>query len=84
MDLSFFSEGNGEIPGVSGTLNPILDTINRMYIYGRDISINEGQQQPVMFEINKFFKIEDKKRNVCNINIPHISGKIFLLNYKNP
>ena len=77
-----FSEGSGEIPSIIGSLNPILDTLNRKYIYGRDISINNGQQQPVNFEINKFFKIEDKKRNVCDINISHISGKIFLLNYK--
>lgn len=37
-----FDNGTGSIPGLGGTLNPILDTLNRSYLYGRELSINDG------------------------------------------
>ena len=43
------SEGTGHIPGLSGRLNPILDTSGRTYLYASNIAINGGRQQPVPF-----------------------------------
>ena len=44
-----FPEGTGDIPGLLGRLNPILDTSGRTYLYASNIAINGGRQQPVRF-----------------------------------
>ncbi len=44
-----FAESTGQLPGLAGRLNPILDTSHRTYLYASNIAINGGQQQPVSF-----------------------------------
>ena len=36
-------EGTGGLPGLAGRLNPILDHLDRMYLYAANIAIDEGK-----------------------------------------
>lgn len=70
------------IPGLSGRLNPILDNINRLYLYADNISINNGTLQPVTFDHLNSLKLEDAYGKVKTIWIPFMDGKTALINYQ--
>lgn len=71
----------GSIPGLKGSLNPILDTSNRTYLYATNISINGGQTQPVTFKINVPLELEDADGAIVYATVKHIAGDISLLQY---
>ena len=43
----------GRLPGIQGRLNPILDNLDRTYLYADNVAINDGLQQPVQFSLNE-------------------------------
>ena len=43
----------GHLPGIQGRLNPILDNLDRSYLYADNVAINDGLQQPVRFNLNE-------------------------------
>jgi rRNA-processing protein FCF1 len=45
--------GTGYLPNFQGRLNPIRDTLERLYLYADNIAIDGGQQQPVYFTLGK-------------------------------
>ena len=47
------------LPGVRGRLNPILDSLDRTYLYATNIAINDGETQPVHFALNEPVRITD-------------------------
>ena len=49
----------GNLPGIRGRLNPILDSLDRMYLYADNVAINEGQNQPVHFALNEPVRLTD-------------------------
>jgi uncharacterized repeat protein (TIGR02543 family) len=73
--------GTCYIPGLSGRLNPIKDTSNRLYLYADNIAINGGLQQPVHFNLTNSLELEDANGIVKNIWIPFIDGRTALINY---
>lgn len=75
-------KGIGAIPGMSGTLKPILDKKNRTYIYTDNIAINGGEQEPVDFEFGKTMHLMDAYGQERNIRIIDITGKVALLEYQ--
>ena len=54
-----FTEGTGHLPNLTGRLNPILDNLDRMYLYATNIAIDEGMQQPVHFKLNQSLRLTD-------------------------
>ncbi|MCK6491275.1 MAG: hypothetical protein L6R48_23735 [Planctomycetes bacterium] len=76
-----FDNGSGPIPGLGGTLNPILDTSSRTYLYGRELSINDGKIQPVTFKIGEPLKVMDNAKKSTDITIRFIQHKIALVEY---
>jgi hypothetical protein len=54
-----FADGTGYIGGLSGRLNPILDTLGRMYLYAENIAVDGGKAQPVAFVLNSPMTLED-------------------------
>ena len=54
-----FTEGTGHLPNLNGRLNPILDNLDRMYLYATNVAINEGKQQPVHFKLNRPLRLTD-------------------------
>jgi len=78
---SIIIAGTGHIPGLEGRLNPILDSSLRKYIYAENIAINGGVQQPVRFEVDVPFELEDSNGIVMQVRVIHIQGRISLLQY---
>ncbi|HVM92852.1 MAG TPA: hypothetical protein VMT67_08585 [Terriglobales bacterium] len=74
-------DGVGELPGLSGLLNPILDTLGRTYIYAHNVAINDGKLQPVNFSRNEPLKVEDNENHRFRVVIIEIIGSSSLLEY---
>ena len=72
----------GYIPGLNGRLSPILDTLNRKYLYADNIAVDGGQQQPVSFEVDKPFELEDAQGSKFEVSVKLISGRTSLLEYR--
>ena len=77
-----FPEGTGNIPGLSGYLNPIRDAQDRTYLYASSIAINEGQQQPVHFILGEDIRLTDTHGRELLVRIVAIVGKSALLEYR--
>jgi hypothetical protein len=74
-------DGSGEVPGLMGMLNPILDTSNRTYLYGRNLAIS-GKQQPVKFTRNEPFDIEDNGGHHFRLTIVEIIDSSSLIDFE--
>lgn len=81
---SIVCHSTGHIPGLEGRLNPILDTQNRMYLYADNIAIGGGVQQPVRFQVDVPFELEDSNGVVMQVRVLHIQGRTSLLQYVFP
>ena len=71
----------GCIPGLSGGLNPILDTSDRTYLYAGNIAIDGGKNQPATFRVDEPFELEDANGVVMQVRVLHIQGSTSLLQY---
>ena len=49
----------GHLSGIQGRMNPIIDSLDRTYLYANNIAINGGQVQPVHFFLNEPVRITD-------------------------
>ena len=72
----------GHIPGLSGRLNPILDTSNRTYLYADNISMNGEHKQPYSFVPNVPFELEDALGAKFEVDVKLIYGQTTLLDYR--
>lgn len=78
----FFPEGQGRLPGLSGTLNPNRDIYDRISLYASNISINKGQPQPVHCIPGDDLHLTDTNGRELSIRIIAIVGKSALLEYR--
>ena len=77
-----FPEGTGDIPGLLGRLNPILDTSDRTYLYASNIAINGGRQQPVRFVPGEEeLRLTDANGHELLVRVAAITGRSSLLEY---
>ncbi len=79
---AIFQEAVGHIPGLSGRLNPIRDTLDRTYLYASNISINQGKQQPVYFAFNEDLLLTDVDGQEAMVRILDVVGQSVLLEYR--
>ena len=77
-----FPEATGHLPGLSGRLNPIRDTHDRTYLYASNISINEGEQQPVHFMLGEDLRLTDADGKELIVRIMAIVGRSALVQYR--
>ena len=77
-----FPEATGNVPGLSGYLNPIRDTRDRTSLYASNIAINEGQPQPVHFILGENLRLTDTNGRELSVRIVAIVGKSALLEYR--
>lgn len=77
-----FPEATGNIPCLSGRLNPIRDTSDRTYLYASNIAINEGQQQPVHFIPGDELRLTDANGKELVARIVAIIGRSALVEYR--
>ncbi len=76
-----FEESVGYLPGLKGRLNTIRDTYDRTYLYASNISINDGQQQPVYFLAGDNLRLTDGDGSRLFARIVDIAGRSALLDY---
>ncbi|WP_419847659.1 ATP-binding protein [Candidatus Poriferisocius sp.] len=72
----------GHLPILSGRLNPILDSLDRSYLYADNISINQGLQQPVNFRLNEDLHLTDADGREAVVRVIDIVGQSTLLQYQ--
>ena len=79
---AIFPEAAGHLPGLSGRLNPILDSHGRTYLYASNIAINQGEAQPVHLGFGEPLRLTDADANELNVRIIHIEGRSALVEYR--
>ena len=79
-----FTERTGHLPGLKGRLNPILDTLDRTYLYATNIAIENGRQQPVHFKLNQALRLTDVHGCEWTVRFIDLFGNSALLEYQPP
>ncbi len=79
-----FPEGTGHLPRLSGRLNPVQDSLDRMYLYATNIAINEGETQPVQFSLGQPLRLTDAYGSEWKVRFIEMIGKAALLEYVPP
>ncbi len=77
-----FTEQSGYLPGLTGRLNPILDNLDRMYLYTSNVAIDDGKQQPVHFKLNQALRLTDVNGSERIIRFIEMIGMSALLEYE--
>lgn len=79
-----FAEGVGHLPNLTGRLNPILDDLDRMYLYATTVAIDEGKQQPVRFKLNQPLRLTDVNGIEWIVRFVEMIGTSAVLEYEFP
>ena len=79
-----FPEGGGHVPGLSGRLCPILDNLDRMYLYADNVAVDGGRPQPVDFKLNSPLRLTDIDGAERIVRFVDMIGKSALLEYEVP
>ena len=77
-----FAEGTGCLPGISGRLNPVLDTHGRTYLYADNVAVKQGAVQPVSFLLGEDLHLTDADGRELHVRIVDIVGRSSLLEYR--
>ncbi len=72
------------MPNLTGGLNPILDDLDRMYLYATNVAIDEGKQQPVRFKLNQPLRLTDVNGVEWIVRFVEMIGTSVLLEYEFP
>ena len=82
---AIFEDQTGYLPGIEGRLNPILDNLDRAYLYTTNVAVNGGQQQPVHFTVgDEVLNLVDAHGNERDLRIVAMRGQSSLLEYHSP
>ena len=76
------ANGTGHLPGIRGRLNPILDTLDRTYLYADNIAINDGQIQPVHFMLNEPIRLTDSLGVGATLWFREMAGASCVFDYR--
>lgn len=77
---SMISLGNWDnIINLNGSINPIHDDSNRLYVYTKNLSINNTCDHPFHFNTNQWLTIEDFSGNCKKISFKSVIGNCFLI-----
>lgn len=77
-----FPDASGQIPGLSGRLNPKRDSRDRTYFYASNIAINEGKSQPVHFLLGDDLVLTDANGIELIVRVVAIIGRAVLMEYR--
>lgn len=81
---AIFTEGTGHLPGLVGRLNPILDSLDRTYLYATNVAIEEGKNQPVHFRLRQPLLLTDVNGSEWTVRFLEMIGKSAVLEYRPP
>ncbi|MBP2833149.1 TIR domain-containing protein [Aquimarina sp. U1-2] len=72
---------SGEIPGLTGKIEPVHKSDNQLALYADNIAIEEGSHQPHDFQLNKSIVLEDNSGNSIHLTFRFFLGRIALVDY---
>ena len=72
----------GHLEGIEGRLNPILDSLDRTYLYASNIAINAGAQQPVHFALDEPVRLTDANGATATVWFREMVGASAVLDYR--
>ena len=72
----------GHLPGIQGCLNPILDTLDRTYLYADNVAINDGHQQPVHFKLDDPIHLTDSMGASATLWFREMVGSSCIFDYR--
>ena len=72
----------GHLPGIQGRLNPILDDLDRSYLYAHNVAINDGLQQPVPFSLNEPVRLTDSMGAKATLWFREMVGASCIFDYR--
>ncbi len=81
---TIFTDQTGQLPGFKGRLNPILDHLDRMYLYATDLAIDSGKPEPVHFKLHQPIRLTDVDGFERIVRFIEMMGKSALLEYERP
>ena len=71
----------GHMPGIRGRLNPIRDTLDRLYVYADNVAVNDGAVQPVVFQLNEALALTDAFGNSATVWFREVIGASSVFDY---
>ncbi len=71
----------GELPGITGKIEPITKPDKGFALYADNIAIEGGDYQPCGFELNKSINLEDNGGNILHLTFRFFQGRIALVDY---
>ena len=71
----------GQLPGIRGRLNPVLDHLDRMYLYADNIAVNDGMAQPVHFALNEPLRLTDAQGATATLLFREMLGASCIFDY---
>lgn len=77
-----FPEDAGDVPGLTGKVNPIRDTQDRTYLYASNIAVNDDERQPVVFAPGEDLRLTDAEGKEMRVRIVEIVGRSALVEYR--
>ena len=77
-------ERTGHLPGLEGRLNPILDSLDRMYLYAANVAVDGGRQQPARFKLNEAMRLTDVHGAEWMVRFVEMMGNSSVLEYEPP
>ena len=72
----------GRLPGIQGRLNPIIDTLDRTYLYADNIAVNKGLPQPVRFALNEPVRLTDSLGASATVWFREMAGASCVFDYR--
>ena len=72
----------GHLPGIQGRLNPILDSLDRTYLYANNVAIDDGLQQPVHFRLNEPVCLTDSMGASATLWFREMVGSSCVFDYR--
>ena len=78
---AIFPEATGNLPNLTGRLNPIRDSLDRTFLYASNIAINHGKQQPVRISLGEELHLTDAQGKESTIRVVNVVGRSALLEY---
>ena len=72
----------GHLAGIQGRLNPILDNLDRTYLYADNVAINDGLQQPVHFSLNEPVRLTDSMGAAATLWFREMVGSSCVFDYR--
>ena len=72
----------GHLRGIEGRLCPILDTLDRSYLYADNVAVNDGQPQPVRFNLNEPIRLTDSMGAGATLWFRELVGASCVFDYR--